>query len=126
MLDWTPPKLTKASSAIGYHAEHAPIVHNGAQLKSGGSIPSSPWMTTTVDEFDPPKVVVSEISDSTIHGAFQQVTEDIAEKMQNNLRTGRWFWPNGTYRVNGDYIPPGFRDKVDTAELLNSQEVRHG
>lgn len=84
-------------------------------------------MTTTVDELEQPRITVSEISDSAIHSAFQGFVEDVvAEKMQDNLRTGRWFWPNGTYRENGDYVPPGFRDKVDTAELLNSQKVRHG
>ncbi|MFG6094411.1 hypothetical protein SPB21_04135 [Leptothoe sp. ISB3NOV94-8A] len=126
MLDWNPPKLTKASSAIGYHAEHAPIVHNGAQLKSGGSIPPAPWMATTVDELKPPKIVVSEISDSAIHQAFQEFVEDVAGQMQNNLRDRRWYHPRGTQRRNGQYIPPGLRDKVDTGKLLNSQEVRHG
>lgn len=127
---WNPPQIDDISATIGYHAGHAPIIHNGAVRRSGGVQPASPWITTTVYETDCPDVFVQNysgvVSSDDIRQAFIGFIEDLADDMTTNLETQRWYHPNDTLRQSGEYVVAGLRNRVDLGELRDSQEVRFG
>lgn len=126
-LTWKPPALPRQKEAVHSNtAEYAAIVHNGATLRNGGDYPASPWMLTAYfgspAGFDPVSNFVDRFnSRESISDAFHDTANKANSEMKRLLRGKFWDWPRTTKRRNGTEVSSP-RDKVDTRNLLNSQE----
>ncbi|MBW4460441.1 MAG: hypothetical protein KME47_09400 [Nodosilinea sp. WJT8-NPBG4] len=120
---WNKITLTPQKANIKYTAGHALAIHQGATYKDNRpDLPASPWVLTTIKETDCPALFVDNY-DGDVKRAFALFVEELALKMQSNLAAIRWYHPRDTQRKNGELVKAGLRDRIDTGELYDSQEV---
>lgn len=120
---WNKLNLEPQNAKIKYTARHAMAIHQGATYKDNRpDLPASPWVLTTVKETDCPALFVDNYK-GDVKRAFALFIESLAAKMQTNLAAIRWYHPRDTQRKNGEFVKAGLRDRIDTGELYDSQEV---
>ncbi len=126
-LTWTSPKLPQKKTAVFMNtAEHAPLVHNGATLRNGGSYPARPFMEGAfIDpplEFDALQVFQGRYqATNSIAKAFRSTAQQSNTHMKKLIRSKIWDWPGTTVRRNGRVVGSP-RNIVDTGELLSQQQ----
>ena len=104
-------------------AGHAPIVHEGATLKSGTELPARPFMLVPIGEADLPGVMAAEYQGNggSIAKAFRAATQQGQRAIKASIRERRWDWPRETQRSNGRTVGSP-RDIVDSGELDSKQQ----
>lgn len=58
-----------------------------------------------------------------INIAFDATIDKLDVALDDAITGEYWEWQNETLRKNGDLIPPGLRDIVDTGNLLDSKTI---
>lgn len=127
-LTWNPPKLPIRKKAVHENtAGYAPIVHEGATLRSGGSIPPRPWMTSAYlgpyGDYKPLEAFADAFRRSNnLTTAFQATAVGANNVMRDLIRADVWPYDATTIRRNKQIVGPPKRNIVDLSGLLRAQQ----
>ncbi|XHX80949.1 MAG: hypothetical protein RBJ76_13755 [Stenomitos frigidus ULC029] len=118
-------KLAVDTTAVfSWNVNYAAAVHNGARLKSGGTLKARPWVTVALREFDFQgtfaKLLIEYGGDSD--RAFRETCELLGVKFRTLITSAVWQWGGLTRRKDGTTAGTT-RDIVDTGRLRDSQHL---
>ena len=118
------PVIEDIDAVYLWPVEYAPIVHDGATLKSGARISARPWTERGLDQLDIDAAFERAMQRTgDPEAAFRQVALQLDGEFKKAISDPVWDWPRATIRTDGELVPAGKRNIVDRGQLRASQQL---